>query len=187
MFSGSLLLVTLQELRPPTDEGTDRLEWLRAKLGRFTPQVESSQLGGARLHPLLYGVFCDAIGEVLADVNTGRDPRDIMSFIPLLHLRYCDGVRMATYGGLLVKGSDLHLVESANFEELEFVLRKGEHGSFDISVPNLTLKEVRALHEHLPKAQDESHLSRIGLPESDIVAFKKIYRYYMSLGEILSA
>ncbi|WP_111977312.1 O-methyltransferase [Algibacillus agarilyticus] len=95
----------------------------------------------------------------------------------LVNFNYQDGCEMSTVGFTFYTTlEEAEKLEQSNLKSFDFY--RDNEVPYIIEVPNLTLKEVKALLEIMPKGRKgrKKELEKI-IPPSDIEQFSKIYKY----------
>ena len=158
-----------------------RLSKLREDLGEKLPfETNEKNLRGFDLAVLLRRVMLNEISEQLKVRNIGLENGEKFQFQPIFNFHYQDGARMLTVGGVLFSENERHLFESCKFGDLPFVSLNDNY--YEISVPNLTPREMRHLNSQLP-ATDYTTLDSQGVPAEDVRKYAEIYRYFPAYHE----
>jgi hypothetical protein len=190
--TGSLLLVTvdarpdklepLPALDPALKTAEHRLHMLSERLGEenLPPGLDPRQLGDWGTAAAYWRVFDNYIQSTLQIRNGPLPQASRFHCKQLFHFRYADGARMLTMGWLLHDQGHENLYASCGFKDL-FYVRSGSD-PFEIRVPCLTVREVRALSAQLPR-EPGKQLVGPGIPEADLEKFAQIYRYFPSFAE----
>ena len=98
-----------------------------------------------------------------------------------LFFTYADGAAMATVGFLLLSQKECRELAECRFNDLYFIREEDE--PFDISTPNLTIKEIRHLMEIRP---DETKINTKIFTTKDVKLLWQNYRYFPGFAEIES-
>ncbi len=110
--------------------------------------------------------------------NGGLDETDdaALSVEQILHFHYEDDARMLTLGWVLLPNSDARLnFAQSRVSDLDYVRQRGAP-AFVITVPNLTIREMRYLDMSLPSdTPDPRDLS--WLPEKEVAQYRSLYRH----------
>ncbi len=187
LVSGSLIILTVAATQLSGDD-RERRDQLTRRLGRFTPDLAENELAGQRLETRLFDVLCGEMQKTLDRRDAGADEAQRSQFVPMIKFGYRDNRRMNTFGGMVLTKTQKDSQLGPVVKDLAFVVNPERKETFEIEVPNLSLKEVRRLNEFLPC--DDIPVSdlreEMGLVDSDILAYANIYRYYPHLSEILS-
>lgn len=173
---GSVLLVSVNVTPASNQEGsTLTLDRLKAEVGdeRLSAQLEEKDLKAWGLAAECRKILVNEIVATLAQRNGAQPEEARLSFKQLFNFQYADGAKMLTVGGLIVDKGQEEIVAGCGFGHMEFI-RDGVE-PYLISVPKLTPREVRALDILLP---DAAHLKMSGIPDADVKAYQKVYRYY---------
>ena len=169
----SVLMVTVN-----ADPGgyPERAKKLRDRLPHLVPiDATDDTLGGWGMAATYRSIINERISVTLRNRNHGMRPGAIIHYSQLFNFHYQDGVPMLTVGGVLFDEGLRGQFSSCQFDDFEFV-RWGDE-SCDISVPNLTPKEMRALNEMLPTATP-SVIDQPGLTPDEIETYARVYRYF---------
>jgi hypothetical protein len=169
---GSVLIVTVNA--EPARPLKCRLTTLAERVGEWRVPV------GTTDESLAQWGWADAQLRVLADALAENfDSRtDRASLHQLFDMRYADGARMQTYGGIVLIPSLERTLPLCRFEDLDFVRGAGE-APVVIEVPDLTSKERDHLDRQLPAAAGVT--PRLpGLSSVDAERYARYYRWYPS-------
>ncbi len=171
--SGSLFLASFS-VEPP--ELADRKRILLRDLGSALPlRYTDELLGGWGTADACWTAVSERIRSDLALRNLSAPAGEDVAFEQTLHFRYSDGSKMMTVGGLLVDTPDAERFRACSLDELEFTRR--DSLAFEITVPRLTLKEMRHLEGLLPAASTLA-VGDTGIPPREAEAFRTLYRYF---------
>ena len=102
-----------------------------------------------------------------------------MKFEQRLFFTYADGAPMATVAFLFFNEGDEKYIGNCRLDDLYFS-RNGDE-PFDITMPNLTIKEIRHLMEIRP---DQSKLNEKIFTPKDAESLWQNYRYFPGFSEI---
>jgi hypothetical protein len=173
--SPSIFAITVN-VEPGDDEGrySSFFEQVGVELLPDTVTNDAS-LGGKSMGNAVRDVIDQAVSRTLADRNGVLGAHDKFSYIQLFNFRYSDNARMLTVGGLLFENSASDAVEACDFGAFPFVMVGGD--SFEITVPNLTLREALHLDSQLPS---KNPLQAAGIPSREKEAYARLYRYLPS-------
>lgn len=136
---------------------------------------------------LMWEIIDNTIRNTVLVRNGGLDAQDKLSYKQIFNFYYDDSVSMLTVGGIIYDNSQAKRVREMSFENLEFV-RTGRE-SFNISVPNLTFREIHALDKLLPNKEAivSGTIKKVGkklpLEAEDIKNYANIYRYFPAFTE----
>ena len=137
-------------------------------------------LGGA-LAKVQRSIGTNEIQDVLNDRNAPMDDDKHLHYDQLFNFHYADGARMLTFGGLIADDADRARFDPVGLSKLDYVRTSDD--PYEIETPNLTLREIHFLDSRLPTTP-----SRIkdagGLPASEVLKYRKIYRYFPSFSEV---
>lgn len=122
----------------------------------------------------------DEIGAVLKDRNLSEENSALkMKFEQRLFFTYADGAPMATVAFLFFNEEDEKYIGNCRLDDL-YYSKKGDD-PFDITMPNLTIKEIRHLMEIRP---DQSKLNERIFTPKDAESLWQNYRYFPGFSEI---
>jgi hypothetical protein len=124
-------------------------------------------------------IIHDEIGVTLRN-RSGVLPRgEKINCQQIFNFEYMDSKRMLTYGGVLYRNDDGNKLMKCRFDTCHCYKSKEE--PYRIDVPILTLREMRKLGAQLPK--DHTKIDRGSVPETEVLKYVPIYRYYPSFVE----
>jgi len=129
----------------------------------------------------LKNCVADKIEHILKSRNYSLLEDEKLEATQKLFFTYADGAPMVTLAYVFSAKIDRNRVESCHFSDLYFV-REGDE-PFDISTPNLTIKEIRHLMEIRPCAEEVN--TQI-FAQKDVDALWENYRYFPGFSEIES-
>ena len=142
--------------------------------------VDPRSLGDWGTAEVYWRIINNEIETALTVRNFGKPPGNKILYKQLFHFRYADGARMLTVGGLLYEEGQAGIVDSCEFDKLDFVSNGKE--PIEIHVPCLTLREIRDLDKQLP-LQPGKELEADSIPKVDLDAYKNVYRFYPAFAE----
>lgn len=186
-LSGTVLIISVNAHPPnrPDSVSPDKLdEWrledLTVKVGESNiPQgLTGKDLRQWGTAVVSRRIIHTCIKTTLHERNGGQPPNDKFDFCPVINFHYADGAKMMTFGGILYETGQRETLDACRFHDLKFACRDE---ACLISVPNLTLREIRHLDSLLPKG-DESVLLN-GVPQKDIDAYSEFYRFFPNFTE----
>lgn len=134
-----------------------------------------------RIAIFLKNCIFDKIENILKKRNYSLPEGDHILASQKLFFTYADGAPMATLAYVFSSKIDQNCIEACHFSDLYFV-REGDD-PFNISTPNLTIKEIRHLMEIKPSIEEVN--DKI-FAENDVKALWDNYRYFPSFSEIES-
>ncbi|TRW99041.1 O-methyltransferase [Candidatus Methylobacter oryzae] len=134
-----------------------------------------------KLAIFLKNCIADKIKLVLKSRNYGLSENDRLEAKQKLFFMYADGATMATIAYVFSSKIDQNHAEACRFSDLYFVREDDE--PFDISTPNLTIKEVRHLMEIRPCVEK---INTKIFAQKDVDALWENYRYFPGFSEIES-
>nr|WP_288389720.1 O-methyltransferase [uncultured Alteromonas sp.] len=126
---------------------------------------------------IVKSIFEIKIRHILSEKNAALPEEEKWSYRQIMYFHYKDGADMGTIGWVFYQNRDASDISRSSFESSEFY---SEDDPYQISIPNLTIKELNTLLNVMP-LRDDYH--KINLPngvfeEEDIARFAKIYKYY---------
>jgi hypothetical protein len=111
------------------------------------------------------------IHSALATRNSELYGSNVVRFKKICDLEYEDGAKMTTVVGILVEENDKEKMEACGFDQLDFLPVPG--APLRISIPKLTVREIRHLERQLPGELDDL----AAIPASEARHFASLYRY----------
>lgn len=178
--SGSLFLATVD-----VDPKRITAEWvdeLRDEIGaELVPRsIEAGHLKGARGPALAWRLINRSIREAIRvrNLSTASDSR--VEYRQLFNFVYDDSSRMVTVGGLLVGNEEREALDASGIFDLWFVRK--DSTPFQLVVPKLTFKEMKALDRCLPM-NPRSEPPPPALPDDAADQYSLIYRYFPAFVE----
>ena len=184
--SGTFLIITVNA-EPKPKKGEDipgeRFKTLVSKVGqaRVPSEVRPKNLAKWGLAKVQCRIGTNEIQDVLNDRNAPIGSAQRLHYDQLFNFHYADGARMLTFGGLIANGADRSRFDPVGVRKLAYVRTSDD--PYKIETPNLTLREIHFLDSRLPTTP-----SRIkdagGLPASEVLKYRKIYRYFPSFSEV---
>ena len=184
--SGTLLIITVDAEPSPKDGGEipdKRFTTLRLNVGqeRIPSGIRPKHLSNWGLAKVQRGIGTNEIHDVLNDRNAPMDNDKHLHYDQLFNFHYADGAKMLTFGGLITDAADRARFDPVGLSKLDYVRTSDD--PYEIETPNLTLREIHFLDSRLPTTP-----SRIkdagGLPASEVLKYRKIYRYFPSFSEV---
>lgn len=142
-------------------------------------------LNKSGLRRACFDIINNLIRETVKNRNRNGDNIYVQQ---MLFLNYNDGAEMNTIGWLFYNDTDK--------DKLDYILNKGfpfvkiGDTPFEIKVPSLTYKEIRAIEEKFPNLTacldyfDKSKQRNGILNESDILNYFNIYKFFSPFAEI---
>lgn len=189
--SGSVLIVSVNVTSNNEPEEADRKKYTSEtglsfdkdifRLHEFSKRVgdcsdvKGSDLRGKGLAKISRQFIQNTIESALSDRNGVLSVEKKLYHRQIFNFHYSDGAKMLTVGWLIFEENDREKLNACSFNELHFV-RDGEE-AYVITVPCLTLNEMRYLNAHLPLI-GASTVTLSGVPPSDIEQYAKLYRYF---------
>jgi hypothetical protein len=113
----------------------------------LTKDLKPVDLSNKNISKTFAKIIYQRIKNALYAINSASKIK--LEFVPLFNFKYQDGVPMYSFGGLYID-REIHgkALDAVEFNELEYV--KGVDDVFNISIPNLTLKEIKYLESLMP-------------------------------------
>jgi hypothetical protein len=175
--SASMLLVTVNA--EPDTPIRDRVEKLRERLGRnnVPPDAGNEDLGEWGTAAICQQIIDDRIQSVLRDRNGPLPHGSQLIYDQLFNFQYQDSTKMLTVGGLFYDEGQRANVLGCNFDDVHCVRRRED--AYTLSIPNLTVREIRHLDSQLPTT-NASAVRSPGLLEREVQAYVDAYRYFPS-------
>ena len=122
----------------------------------------------------------EEISSILENRNLSVESNNQeISFEQKLFFTYADGAPMATVAFLFFSEGEKQAVNDCRLDDLYFIRKSDD--PFDITMPNLTIKEIRHLMEIRP---DESGINTKIVTLKDAQALWDNYRYFPGFSEI---
>jgi hypothetical protein len=202
--AGSMFIISInvQPDRLPPSENQDNLKDLKQhrinclvnRVGRnkLPIDIDKYNLAGEKYRNVIGQIVIDQIYEELKIRNGAiGDKSQKLLFRQTFNFAYSDNAQMLTIGGILYEESQHGLIESMKLNQLNFI--SDNSNCFEISVPNLTFKEIRSLDSNLPdninvklgklktRVKPKSKMPK--LSREDIINYSKIYRYFPTFAE----
>ena len=167
----------------PKPKKRDPLEQLKEQLpGKIPVETRKSDLAGWGTADLFRKIVENQIAQTLKDRNGILGPEDVLAYEPFFDFRYADGARMLTTGGILRAHKQKDALLACNIHGLPFC--DPANHPFIIPSPRLTYRERRHLNVQLPEADLEAISQGEGIPQRDIKAYGKVYRYFPNFSEV---
>ena len=184
--SGTILVITV-DAEPRPKEGKNipstRMKTLVSNVGEecVPSGIRAKHLAKWGLAKVQHRIGTNEIQDALNDRNAPVDDEKNLHYNQLFNFNYADSARMLTFGGLIADDADRARFDPVGLSKLDFVSMADE--PYEIETPNLTLREIHFLDSRLPTTP-----SRIkgagGLPASEVLKYRKIYRYFPSFSEV---
>ncbi|NQT02032.1 MAG: hypothetical protein HQ580_08420 [Planctomycetes bacterium] len=190
-ISGSVLLVTvnagsykLPDPKAPEEENEQyRLQEFKKDVGsdKVPGNIEGKHLEGEEMPKTCRRLIMNEIEQALRDRNGLCSPDHEMKYQPLFNFVYRDRAKMLTVGGIFYEVGDEDIFQQCQFKNLDYV--RFDNEPYTISVPVMTLRERRYLDKRLPQGACKEALE-IGLTESEIANYVRLYRYCPAFAEV---
>lgn len=177
--SGSVVVISVNaEPAPPGD----RLNELVRNIGENRIPVETDEKSFSKWNTakIYRDVINNEIQETIVNRNGGLSSDEKMVYKQLFNFHYEDNAKMLTVGGILHSKNQEQEFNRCLISQLEFT--KTDREPYLIKVPNFTHRELRYLDTKLP-ILNNSPVNLPGIPQSDIEAYTKIYRYFPMFAE----
>lgn len=174
LYPSSVLIATVRSKGNDFGEHPkERLEKLREILQDKLPiNITQSNVVNESFHKVIRGTITATIQDVLVRRNSGIPVKEQIDFKQLFYYVYVDSTPMVTIGGLLIKKGQQNLFSKCDFRSLDFY--KSGDLPYEIYAPNLTFRERRYLDKQLPT----DNLELTGVPQRDLAAYARLYRYF---------
>jgi hypothetical protein len=185
--SGSFLIISINvepsNYRIKIENGADKPEY-RTKLESLTERFGREQLPDDlketdikewKVADICRDIFINRIEETLNQKNGVFSEDEKFTYKPTFNFRYKDGVRMATFGGLVVQNKDLKIFDKCAFEQFDYY--RSDNEGYIIKPPMLTFREIHAFE----KIIHSDPLNTEGIPNviiSKIEDFRRLHRYF---------
>lgn len=157
----------------------ERRDSLNGVIGDKLPtDVELTEFSDQWFPRLLWRIINAEIQRFISDRSAALTGSTKFRYSQALHFTYRDGARMLTTGGVIFQEGERVSLNQMDFNSLPFY-RSGRE-AYNLRVPKLTLKELRALDEQLPSVDP----TLPGVPMRDIDAYVSTYRYFPAFAEI---
>ena len=146
---------------------------------KLPTDIELAEFSDVRFPQLLWRIVNSEIQRFITERSAALNAPTKFRYSQTLHFTYRDGTRMLTTGGVIFQeGERVVALSQMDFNSMPFY-RDGKE-AYNITVPKLTMKELRALDEQLPSANPKLP----GVPGRDIKAYVSNYRYFPTFAEI---
>jgi hypothetical protein len=183
--SGSVILITLNADSETLSDGKgiqEKIDLLKSEVGvtKVPADLEPKHFAGWGTANVYRQIINNQIEETLVSRNGILTSGARLSYKQLFFFHYDDGAMMMTTGGIFYdEGQELHYTQ-CGFHVLDFY-RDADIG-YKIEVPCLTFKEIHELDKQLPRING-SLVELPDVPDSDILKYEKIYRYFPAFTE----
>lgn len=181
--SGSVCAISVQCQKAPeiaeserSQDGVAPFDRFLARFGRERIPVEANldDLYGWPFGTLSRQIILNEIEAALTTRNATAAAGKRLIFEPICAFEYDDNAKMTTIIGIFVADEERDTYNDCGFADLDFIRNPG--GVVRITMPNLTVREIREIERTLPWA--EGAQPQIGtLPSSDVKKFADYYRY----------
>lgn len=157
-----------------------RYQKLVDRIGDVAPaEAADLNLNVANNKRVIRKVIDGQIKSAVRTRNIDKEGPERLQYEQLFNIYYKDGADMLTIGGILYSGSQTEKVKAMNLHDLEFIC--GGEQSFDIIVPNLSIREMHALDALLPTQFERAY--KLPLSQEDVNNYANIYRYFPTFAE----
>lgn len=186
--SGSLVFVSFNidfgdKFKKASPDG--KLEIFSERIGNddLVKRLKPVDVSGKNIENTIRRLFNMAIENKLLERNyIIKSENKKLIYEQIAFFKYADSkAQMLTIGWVVYSKEDKEKFEQCSFESLEFY-RSGDE-FYDISVPNLTYKEVSLLNRHMPNATYPLEGAEF-FEKDEVEKYKKIYRYYPATFEV---
>lgn len=177
--SGSILIFSIN-VHPGAEAG--RMDRLTEAVGesKVPYDIRTADLRGTGTAKVSKRIITDEILSALADRNGTLPLGSRMEYEQLFNFHYSDGADMLTVGGIVYDQGQRDIVAKCGFNSLPFY--RSDDDAFVIRAPRLTYREVRYLAGRMP-IDDLSTIDSNGIPDEDIEAYSRVYRYFPQFSE----
>jgi hypothetical protein len=174
----SILLVTVDAEPPRGDSPKFWREYFESEGGKYFDNTLTHQdFARSNLPKRNIELINNAIKSGLA----GR--KDV-KFLPMFNFLYKDGHEMLTIGGMIGTPTEKREISSSAFNDTGYYQDNFENNPYIIKVPRLTSKERQYLDAEMP-CSDDWKPSQFELSDEDVKAYREIYRFCPTYGELL--
>lgn len=94
---------------------------------KLPAEIEKINLDYVENPKMIYRIINDQINEMLVKRNGGYEKNKRLSYKQLFHFIYDDGTLMLTLGGIIFSPNQQELINTMNFDDLDFVQKKMSH------------------------------------------------------------
>ncbi|MBM0740245.1 hypothetical protein JOY44_01055 [Phormidium sp. CLA17] len=177
--SGSVIAISVNAEPAPVG---DRFNELIRNVGedRIPVGIDEKDFNKWNTANVYRDVINNEIQETIVNRNGGLDTNDKLIYRQLFNFHYEDNAKMLTVGGILYSRGQEPEFSRCLISQLEFVRTHTE--PYLIKVPNFTYRELRYLDTQLPILNNLA-VKLPGIPQSDIEAYSRIYRYFPMFAE----
>ena len=185
--SGGVLALSFNceplKVEMPTDENQLREQLIKMVGKAFVANYLDTRgwTSSKKLAVFLKRCISDKIELILKNRNYSLAEDEKLEANQKLFFSYADGATMATIAYVFSSKKDKTCEEACHFSDLYFI-REGDD-PFDISTPNLTIKEIRHLMEIRPC---EENVNTEIFTQKDVKALWENYRYFPGFSEVES-
>ena len=123
----------------------------------------------------------ERIADTLRSKNLGEEELDRWYFRQIFNFRYADKAQMMTVGWVVYQQRDLDSIDKCRFDMSRFY--RNSQAPIDITIPNLTIREMRGLDRYLPHRKDDAGFKKIPVPVQEKELYHEIYRLFPAFTE----
>ncbi len=167
----------LDKSHPEIKESERSIHHLRKQIGESYIPHDFEPRGLAKwdnYSKLLRKIVINCMNKRLLIINQGDS--NPLKFKQIMNFSYKDGCEMSTLGFTFYRDQDdLTTLNNCKLDTFDFY--RDDDDIYEVNAPNLTLKEVKALMEHMPTAQTNITSLKGIIPPSEIQKFIKLYKY----------
>lgn len=157
-----------------------RYQKLVERVGDAAPAEASDlNLNVANNKKVIRKIIDSQIKSAVRTRNIDKEGAERLLYSQVFNIFYRDGADMLTIGGILYDSNQTEKVKAMNLHDLDFI-SDGEN-TFDIVVPNLSIREMHALDALLPSKHDDAF--KLPLSKEDVNNYANIYRYFPTFAE----
>ena len=187
LSSGSFLIISINaepsnyRIRIEDENGEPnykpKLESLKETFGEgnIPNDITETDIKEWKVADICRNLFINKIDETLSQRNGVFLDENKFTYKSIFNFRYKDGVRMATFGGLIHQNKDSKVFNACAFEQFDYY-RPNDEG-YIIKPPLLTFREIHAL-EKIIHSNRQIDIDKIPLEPSMIEEFKRLHRYF---------
>lgn len=188
LTSGSFFCVSYNAHQDNEEDGKSRFDQLSERVdNKYFPKYIYGNylLNKKNLRIAYYDIINNLIQEVVSIRRTNGEDINLQQ---MLFINYNDGTEMNTLGWLFYSNPDKSKMESIIDKKFSFT--RIDKNPFEIRVPALTYKEIRAIEERFPDIDNcLKHFRKDGkgngmLSQSDIEDYFNIYKNFSLFAEI---
>lgn len=170
----SVLIVTVRsrgnDFGEQPEQRVDRLKEIFKE--KLPIDITQADVVNEEFHKVIRRTLNATLNDVLIKRNSGISEEEQIEIKQIFYFLYADTTPMMTIGGLFIKKGQCDSFSRCDFESLDFCMF--EDDPYEIYAPNLTYREQRYLDKQLPA----ENLELAGVPQQDLAAYARLYRYF---------